>query len=129
MCRADSTLLPDANGFCISLHTTDTSKFVPHTKATVAGMVNRLAEIAATGDTRALEAKQEQWGYMHEAHSWLLDASLGIDLVKIFAWDWFHCYLEKGVFSHEQAELMDLLGRGWVPSLCTYLQKWQRPAA
>jgi hypothetical protein len=65
-------------------------------------------------------------------NSWLLADSLQfVDFVGGFMFDWFHCYLESGVFDNELEAFFEILypGKAKAVELHEFFQMWRWPRA
>ena len=113
----------------VSSTESDVSKFELHTFGSIRAIVDRLHEVAETGNTALLERLETAHGFNYNREWLLLDRDLAIDLPSVWMWDWFHTYLSDGVFVQEiNAFLKELEPHGLgISQLDAYLQVWQWP--
>ena len=102
----NSRLLPDPG--LLPLHTVGFKKFKLHTKASYLAINGRLAEYARNNRPDELKEWEELFGFGYAEQSWLMKYC--IDLPFVLCWDWFHCFLEGGVFNHEVNEMFEAMG-------------------
>ena len=91
-------------------------------------MQRRLHQLALH-DPGELGLKEQDFGYKYNPHSWLQDPGLDVQAIKVFAFDWMHCWVEGGVWDVELCALMGKLaphGYGG-RHLHAYLQRFQWP--
>ena len=78
-----------------------------------------------------LKVKEQDFGFKYIPHSWLQDTELDVRPMRVLAFDWMHCWCEKGAWELELAACMDELskhGHG-CRQLHSYLQCFQWPKA
>ena len=103
-----SRRLPDPTGFLLPLSEISFTKFKLQVLGGVAVTLDRLAEIAASGDSANLALMQEEWGWNHVPDGMLADKALGIDPVRVLGWDWMHCMVESGAFDNSLDLFIDV---------------------
>ena len=93
-------------------------------------MQRRLADLALHHPGQ-FHLKEQDFGYKYSPHSWLQDPRLDVQAIKIFAFDWMHCWAEGGVWETEFCALIAKLatcGHGG-RQLHAYLQLFEWPKA
>ena len=120
--------LPDETGFLIPSTCLDLHRYAFHTNATVKGVLQRLADIAAAEPAR-LEEMQINLGFNYCPDNFLLDDHLNVHFVDVLVYDWMHVHFVDGIFSRELAAFLEL----HEPHACgaealhSYLQIWVWP--
>ena len=125
-----SKLVADPTGGTIPVYTTDTRRFRPMSDATSRSMQNRLHQLALH-HPELLKAKESDFGFKWSQHGWLQDTGLDVRPMRVIAFDWMHCWCEKGVWELELAACMDKLskhGHGG-RQMHSYLQHFKWPKA
>ena len=123
-------LVKDPTWGTIPVYTTDTSRFRLMSDKTFRSMQHRLHQLALH-HPKELFAKEQDFGFKYIPHSWLQDTVLDVRPMRVLAFDWMHCWCEKGVWELELAACMDELskhGHGG-RQLHSYLQCFQWPKA
>ncbi len=92
------------------MYTTDTRRFRPMRDNTFRELQMRLKYVAEH-QPGALAAKEQLLGFRYNPHSWLQDETLNVRAMRILAFDWMHCWCEKGVWELEFGACMDVLHR------------------
>ena len=77
---------------------TDVAKLELHTGGSIRAIVDRLHEVAQSGDSGLLARLEKAHGFNNDIEWILLDQNLSIDLPSLWMWDWFHTRLSGGVF-------------------------------
>lgn len=123
---------PDPTGFCKPYTVLDLDQFIPQTSSIVRGLLKHLDMIAATEATSLLADTEISYGINRCENSWILADSLQfVDFVEGFMFDWFHCYLERGVFDNELDAFLEgrFPGNRGVDEIHEFLQLWRWPRA
>ena len=110
--------------------TTDVNVFRLNTDRMFRSMQRRLADIALNYPGQ-LFLTEQNYGYKYNPHSWVQDTGLDVQVIKVVAFDWMHCWAESGVWDGEFCACMDELaphGYGG-RMLHAYLQHFQLPKA
>jgi hypothetical protein len=81
----------------------DMSEMVPHTDATIREVVRALARAAAERDAgrmtgAAFDALSTELGWSHSSDNILMDEAIKFDVASALHVDWFHTYLQTGIF-------------------------------
>ena len=86
---------------------TDVAKLELHTGGSIRAIVDRLHEVAQSGDSGLLARLEKAHGFNYDPEWILLDQNLSIDLPSLWMWDWFHTYLADGIFVQEVDACME----------------------
>ena len=105
-----STFVNDPTGGTIPVYTTDTSRFETMSDTTFRSLQDRLREIAQHRPGE-LNVKEQDFGFKYNPHSLLQDKDLNVRLMRILAFDWMHCWCEKGGWELELAAFLELLSK------------------
>jgi len=113
----------------------DRKKWVPHTNDSVRAVLETLrdlhsAMVEGRSTKTALEETEMSFGFNFVPNALLLDPFLGIT-IDMFVHDWFHTYLQTGVWNYELVNLMLFLEAGrenvtWV-DLRGFAERWTWP--
>ena len=106
--RKGSTLERDPKGSMKPLWTTYVHDLKLNNDGLFRAMQRRLAYIALNHPAQ-LEKTQEDFGFKYNPHSWLQDQGLDVQPIKVFAFDWMHCWVEGGVWDAELCGVMHVL--------------------
>ena len=123
-------LVRDPTGGTIPVYTTDTSRFRLMSDKTFRSMQQRLHQLALHHPGE-LKANEQDFGFKWAPHSWLQDTELDVRPMRVLAFDWMHCWCEKGVWELELDACMHELskhGHGG-RQLHSYLQYFKWPKA
>ena len=98
----------------------DMSEMAPHTDATIREVVRSLAGAAVERDAgrmtgAAFDALSTELGWSHSSNNILLDEVIKFDVASAVHVDWFHTYLQTGIFNYEVAFLFTFFVPGRVP--------------
>ena len=94
----NSKLARDPTGGTIPVYTTDTSRFLLMSYKTFRSMQHRLNQLALHHSAGELNAKEQDFGFKRNEHSWVCDPVLNVNPMKVLAFDWMHCWCENGVW-------------------------------
>ena len=113
----------------VSAMETDVAKLELHTRDSIRAIVDRLHEVAQSGDNGLLARLEKAHGFNYDPEWLLLDQNLSIDLPSLWMWDWFHTYLADGVFVQEVDACMEAFGEhGFgMHTLNEYIKLWSWP--
>ena len=77
------------------------SRFRLMSDKTFRSMQHRLHQ-PALHQGRELKVKEQDFGFKYIPHSWLQDTELDVRPMRVLAFDWMHCWCEKGVWDKMQ---------------------------
>ena len=88
-------LVRGPTGGTIPVYTTGTSRFQMMSDRTFSSMQHRLHQLALH-HPRELSAKEQVFGFGWVPDGWLQDTELAVRPMRVLAFDWMHCWCEKG---------------------------------
>ena len=105
-----------ANGVILPFTCVEFDRYVLHTDESVRALLRSLVDSAADRAANlmtktAFDAVQMECGWNHEENNVLLDGTLAIGGVSTLHLDWFHLYLQTGIWNYEMAFAFLFLGR------------------
>ena len=89
--KKGSVLERDPTGSMKPLWTTDVNDFKLNTDRMFRSMQRRLADIALNYPGQ-LFLTEQNYGYKYNPHSWVQDTGLDVQVIKVVAFDWMHCW-------------------------------------
>ncbi len=96
------------------------SEMVPLTDATIREVARTLARAAAERDAgrmagAAFDTLSTELGWTHSSGNILMDEAIKFDVASALHVDWFHRYLQTGIFNYEVAFSFTFFVTGRVP--------------
>ena len=128
-CGHRSLVIRGGGAGFVSAMETDVAKLELHTGGSIRAIVDRLHEVAQSGDSGLLARLEKAHGFNYNPEWILLDQNLSIDLPSLWMWDWFHTYLADGVLVQEVDACMAAFGEhGFgTHTLNEYIKLWSWP--